>query len=131
MGEAYKLECDACRYRGDIFVGIGFAYISLESIASFVGDPTLKRQIATFMKDGSTTFNAYDAVYVCPLCKGIQNELYIEMQSDTSQYKHLCNCKRCGAVMEQTMIEHNVPIRLSCPDCSEGKLKATFYMDWD
>lgn len=131
MGEAYKLECDTCSYNDNIFVGIGFAYISLESIATFVDDPALKRQIEAFMKDSSTTFDAYDAMHVCPGCKGIQSELFIEMKSETSQYSHVCRCKRCGAVMEQESIEHNVPVRLSCPDCSEGKLKATFYMDWD
>lgn len=33
--------------------------------------------------------------------------------------------------MKQTPIEHNVPIRLTCPDCRESELKATFFMDWD
>ncbi|RXZ79429.1 hypothetical protein EBB07_22900 [Paenibacillaceae bacterium] len=131
MGEAYKLECDACCYKDNIFTGIGFSYIALESIASFVNDPALKEQIHKFMKDDSVTFDAYDTAYVCPHCNGIQNQLYIEMHSDTMQYKHACHCKRCGTAMEQTIIEHNVPVRLSCPDCSEGKLKATFYMDWD
>lgn len=131
MGEAFKLECDTCRYHGNMFVGIGFAYISLKSIASFVDDPALKQRIATFMKDGSTTYDAYKAVYVCPQCRGIQNELYIEMRSNSAQYRHTCSCKRCGTEMEQLWIEHNGPVDVSCPDCRDGKLTATFYMDWD
>ncbi|CAM3553465.1 hypothetical protein [Marinicrinis lubricantis] len=107
MGEAFKLECDACRYKDNMFVGIGFAYMSLKSIASFVKDCKLKQRIEQFMEDDSVTYNAYDAVFVCPLCRGIQNELYIEMQSDTSQYKHACHCKRCGALMEEANFEHN------------------------
>lgn len=132
MGVAYKLECDSCRYESNMFVGIGFAYCSLESIASFVEDAELKQRMLTFMKDSSTQYNAYDAVYVCPQCGGLQNELYIEMSSDSAQYKHTYNCKRCGTAMHEIQIEHNGPVDVAgCPDCRDGKLTATFYMDWD
>ncbi|MFF2890177.1 hypothetical protein [Paenibacillus sp. NPDC057967] len=131
MGEAFKLECDTCQYHNQIFVGFGFSYMSLKSIASFVHDPSLKRKIEIFMKDQATTFNAYDAMYVCPQCRGIQNELYMEMQSETSQFKQTYSCKGCATMMKEITIEHNAPVQLSCPDCSEGLLKATFYMDWD
>lgn len=131
MGEAFKLECGTCHYNSIIYEGIGFMYISLKSIASFVTDPALKQVIGEFMEDGSVSYDAHQALYVCPQCDGIQNELYIEMKSDRSQYRRVCNCKRCGAEMERTPIEHNVPIRLTCPDCRESELMATSFMDWD
>ncbi|REK76815.1 hypothetical protein [Paenibacillus paeoniae] len=131
MGEVFKLECDTCQYENRISVGIGFLYTSLKSIASFVKDPSIKQQLDSFMKDSSTSFHAYDAMYVCPQCKGIQNELFIEMQSESSHFKHSCSCMRCGTIMIDIPMEHNVPVQLNCPDCSEGGLKATFYMDWD
>ncbi|RJE87039.1 hypothetical protein D3P07_17875 [Paenibacillus sp. 1011MAR3C5] len=37
------MECDTCQYHNPIFVGLGFSYLSLQSIASFVHDPDLKR----------------------------------------------------------------------------------------
>lgn len=131
MGEGYKLECDTCRYHSLIYEGIGFKYTSLKSIASFVKDPALQQVIGQFIQDGSAAYYAYQALYVCPQCEGIQNELYIEMKSDRSQYRHIYNCKRCGAGMEQITVENNNPIRLNCPDCRIGKLKMTCYLDWD
>ncbi|MWC27618.1 hypothetical protein [Paenibacillus sp. MMS18-CY102] len=97
----------------------------------FVKEPALQQQIEAFLMDGSTKYDAYSSMYVCPACRGIQNELYIEMQSDTSAYKHVCSCKRCGMVMEQAEVEHSGPVLVSCPECSEGKLTAEFYMDRD
>lgn len=101
MGEAYKLDCDTCTYTRNIFVGFGFVYMSLESIASFVQDAALKRRIEEFIGNPSTRYDAYNALYVCPVCRAIRNELFIEMKSDSSQYR------------------------------SSYALKATFYMDWD
>ncbi|ADO57783.1 hypothetical protein [Paenibacillus polymyxa] len=131
MGEAYKLDCDTCAYTKNIFVGFGFSYMSLESIASFVQDTVLKRRIGEFIGNPSTRYDAYDAIYVCPVCQAIRNELFIEMISDSSQYKISYACPRCASVMEQEHIENNVPVHLSCPAWEKGKLKATFYMDWD
>ncbi|WP_090738615.1 hypothetical protein [Paenibacillus sp. Mc5Re-14] len=131
MGEAYKLDCDSCVFTKNIFVGFGFSYMSLESIASFVQDTVLKRRIGEFIGNPSTRNDAYDALYVCPVCQAIRNELFIEMISDSSQYKISYACPRCASVMEQEHIENNVPAHLSCPACEKGKLKATFYMDWD
>lgn len=50
MGQGYKLTCDHCTYTEDIYIGIGFYYFSLESIASFVKDLALKQQIEHFQK---------------------------------------------------------------------------------
>ncbi|MEK5505619.1 hypothetical protein MKX46_07440 [Paenibacillus sp. FSL P4-0113] len=131
MGEAYKLDCDTCAYTKNIFVGFGLLYMSLESIASFVQDTVLKRRIGEFIGNPSTRYDAYDAIYVCPVCQAIRNELFIEMISDSSQYKISYACPRCTSVMEQEHIEKNASHHLSCPACEKGKLKATFYMDWD
>ncbi|NEU28737.1 hypothetical protein [Paenibacillus ottowii] len=131
MGEAYKLDCDTCVFTKNIFVGFGFSYMSLESIASFVQDAALKRCIEEFTGNPSTRYDAYDAIYVCPVCQDIRNELFIEMISDSSHYKISYACPKCASVMEQEHIENNAHVHLSCPACEKGKLKATFYMDWD
>ncbi len=131
MGEAYKLDCDSCVFTKNIFVGFGFSYMSLESIASFVQDAALKRCIEEFTGNPSTRYDAYDAIYVCPVCQDIRNELFIEMISDSSHYKISYACPKCASVMEQEHIENNAHVHLSCPACEKGKLKATFYMDWD
>ncbi|MDY8094417.1 hypothetical protein UY456_15570 [Paenibacillus polymyxa] len=131
MGEAYKLDCDTCAYTKNIFVGFGLLYMSLESIASFVQVAALKRRIEEFIGDPSTRYDAYKALYVCPVCKTMRNELLIEIKSDSSQYRISYACPRCTSVMEQEHIENNAPHHLSCPACEKGKLKATFYMDWD
>lgn len=58
----------------------------------------------------------------CDICAYTEN---------ISQYKISYACPRCASVMQQEHIENNVPVHLSCPACEKGKLKATFYMDWD
>ncbi|KAF6628696.1 hypothetical protein H6F38_19435 [Paenibacillus sp. EKM208P] len=131
MGEAYKLDCDTCTYTENIFIGFGLAYMSLESVASFVKDAALKRCIEEFIGNPSTRYDAYNALYVCPACQAMRNELFIEMKSDSSQYRSSYACPRCTSVMEQKHIENNAPHHLSCPACEKGKLKAKFYMDWD
>ncbi|WP_311079212.1 hypothetical protein [Paenibacillus polymyxa] len=94
MGEAYKLDCDTCAYTKNIFVGFGFSYMSLESIALFVRDTALKRRIEEFIDNPSTKYDAYDALYVCPACQAISNELFIEMKSDSSHYKISYACPK-------------------------------------
>lgn len=131
MGQGYKLTCDHCTYTEDIYIGIGFYYFSLESIASFVKDLALKQQIEHFQKDPATTFDAYKALYVCPSCNAVRNELFMKMCSDTSQFVTIYTCKRCKDTLRLTPLEHLVPVHLSCPACEHGQLESTFFMDWD
>ncbi|SCW30513.1 hypothetical protein SAMN04487970_100277 [Paenibacillus tianmuensis] len=130
MGEAYKLECGHCGYHTNVFVGIGFMYVDLHSIASFVQDTALKQRIAEFEKEPSTRYEAYNALYRCRACRSLRNELYLEMKSDSDYFVTTYSCGKCMEAM------HPVPgdpgaVQLDCPECASGKLTATFYMDWD
>ena len=130
MGEAYTLKCSHCDFHTNVFVGIGFQYIYLSSIASFVQDAALKHRIAEFEKDKSTRYNAHDTLYRCTACRTIRNELYLEMKSDGDYFVTAYSCRKCGEAMRPEQ-DDLAAVPLDCPECASGKLTASFYMDWD
>ncbi|GAA0385446.1 hypothetical protein [Paenibacillus motobuensis] len=132
MGVACKLSCGHCSYHQNVFLGIGFRYIDLDSILEWYEEEEGRQRIKEFRGDQKTTFHCYDGLYVCPECNYLLNHVYLHMQSETKSYTNRYICPRCNTKMPtEPLLEEIKSGVLDCPDCKQEKLVVAFYMDWD
>ncbi|MFG0216635.1 hypothetical protein ACFU8X_26550 [Brevibacillus porteri] len=133
MGVAYKLHCERCSYKQNVYMGVGFRYGNLSEIGEWFEDQAGKERIREFLMDDRTTYNCFHGLYVCEKCKYLLNAHYLHLQSDTDSYVQSYDCPRCSEKMPSIPIDKELDhgYAPTCPECGEEKLSVEGFLDWD
>jgi DNA-directed RNA polymerase subunit RPC12/RpoP len=131
MGEACTLSCSLCSYTQNVFLGFGFRYTDLHSIAEWYEEAEERERIREFMSRQEADFDCYDGLYECKHCGYLLNKVFLHMKSENHAYTNSYACPRCHAPMPPKPLLDVESGVLDCPDCRQGKLAVNFYMDWD
>lgn len=99
MGVAGTLSCKQCSYSQNVFLGIGFRYIDLNSILEWYEQEEGRQHIRDFMSKEDTTFECYDGLYVCEQCKYLLNRVFFELKLGNYVYTNRYECPRCNTQM--------------------------------
>lgn len=140
MGDAYKLKCEHCSFKQNVFLGFGFHHVDLENISTSIKDASIQARIAKFLKDKSARYDAFEALYTCQKCNYLLNDLYLAIQSDTDSFTITYDCPRCSDPLlfepdsklsnQATMLDMPECV-LACPECRKEKLTFSYFMEWD
>ncbi len=132
MGVACTLSCTQCSYKQNVFLGIGFRYIDLNTILEWYEQEEGRQRIKEFMNKDDTHFECYDGLYVCQQCSCLLNNVFLYIKTNDDSYTNSYVCPRCNIRMPTKPLLNDVKSGvLDCPDCRKEKLEVNFYMDWD
>lgn len=132
MGVACILSCRQCSYNKNVFLGIGFRYISLQAILEWYEEEEGRKQIIEYINKKEPIYECYDGLYLCQNCNYILNKTYLHLEAGSQSYTNSYSCPRCRDKMPSKPLENETEInRLNCPECKCSNLKVEFYMDWD
>ncbi|WP_366289827.1 hypothetical protein [Paenibacillus sp. AN1007] len=132
MGVAGTLSCKQCAYSQNVFLGIGFRYMDLNSILEWYEQEEGRQHIREYMSREDTIFECYDGIYVCEQCKYLLNGIFLELKSGDDMYTNRYDCPRCSTQMPtKPPLDEVESGQLDCPACGETTLEMNLYMDWD
>jgi Zn finger protein HypA/HybF involved in hydrogenase expression len=131
MGTMLTVECSRCPYTATFYVGVGYAFGSVESILYRVHSTYIPRILAIIRQHPDHKFDVECRLYSCPKCHDLKARLYLKIEYGAGErFEIPMRCGRCRTPMREVETSAEV-LNVPCPECGNEGLPITEAGTWD
>jgi len=129
MGHGITVRCTNCGHEQKAFLGVGFAYLSLEAVIEVV-PPAEQPLVLEILNDHYVESTDFEhSLYTCPNCHALEEHFYYRVVYDDGQIlQSEYRCDRCGTRLDRTTREVSA---YPCPVCGHTTLTKEVFIWWD
>jgi transcription initiation factor IIE alpha subunit len=131
MGDGIIVQCSNCSMKRDFYLGLGWAYSSLETVIDAI-HPSKREEVRRIFKDHKVLQRETGwRLYLCGKCKRLYDRFWVKIKYDDDQvYKTEFTCPKCGGKLSHLRDTARIS-DLPCIYCGERTLAVEGEFLWD